>query len=63
MVASGGGGTNVAVDLRRLGEAVKMISRIGNDGLGNDKSVRERGLDLYYYKKWKNRRVGGVSVG
>lgn len=35
ILASGGGGSNVAVGLHRLGEAVKMISRVGGDELGN----------------------------
>src|SRR5258706_11072798 len=34
LVTSGGGGTNVAVGLHRLGEAVKMITRIGSDDFG-----------------------------
>lgn len=31
---TGGGGSNVATGLRRLGESVKLISRIGNDAAG-----------------------------
>ncbi len=33
-VATGGGGSNVAVGLRRLGESVKLISKIGDDDFG-----------------------------
>lgn len=33
-VCSGGGGSNVAVGLKKLGEAVKLISRIGDDPMG-----------------------------
>lgn len=32
---TGGGGTNVAVGLRRLGESVKVISRLGNDNVSD----------------------------
>lgn len=32
-VTSGGGGTNVAVGLHRLGESVRLISKIGNDSM------------------------------
>lgn len=34
VVATGGGGSNVAVGLRRLGESVKLISKIGEDDFG-----------------------------
>jgi ribokinase len=33
LLTTGGGGTNVAVGLRRLGQSVKVISRVGNDDL------------------------------
>lgn len=48
MVTSGGGGTNVAVGLHRLGEAVKMISRIGSDDLAEviKKQLKREGVDL-----------------
>lgn len=44
----GGGGTNVAVGLHRLGEAVKLISRIGDDNLSEVvvKGMEEEGIDL-----------------
>jgi len=32
---TGGGGTNVAVGLHRLGEAVKLVSRVGKDDAGS----------------------------
>lgn len=34
VVATGGGGSNVAVGLRRLGQSVKIVSKIGNDSFG-----------------------------
>lgn len=34
MVSTGGGGSNVAVGFRRLGESVKIVSRIGQDDFG-----------------------------
>lgn len=53
MISSGGGGTNVAVGLRRLGMAVKMISRIGADHLGDVmiKLLDKEGLDLSMLQK------------
>ncbi len=62
MVSSGGGGTNVAVGLRRLGEAVKMISRIGNDDLGEvmTKQLEKEGLDLSLLQKGNGKT--GLSV-
>ncbi len=48
LVTSGGGGTNVAVGLHRLGEAVKMISRIGSDDLAEVmvKQLKREDVDL-----------------
>lgn len=48
LVTSGGGGTNVAVGIHRLGEAVKMISRIGSDDLAEvmQKQLKKEGIDL-----------------
>ncbi len=62
MVASGGGGTNVAVGLHRLGEAVKMISRIGSDDLGEvmKKQLEKEGLDLSLLQQGKGKT--GLSV-
>ena len=62
MVVSGGGGTNVAVGLHRMGEAVKMISRIGNDDLGEvmTKELEKEGLDLSMLQKGKGKT--GLSV-
>lgn len=62
MVTSGGGGTNVAVGLHRLGEAVKMISRIGSDDLGEvmKKQLEKEGLDLSMLQQGKGKT--GLSV-
>lgn len=62
MVASGGGGTNVAVGLHRLGEAVKMISRIGKDDLGEVmiNQLKKEGLDLSMVQKGEGKT--GLSV-
>jgi sugar/nucleoside kinase (ribokinase family) len=34
LMTSGGGGSNVSVGLKRLGEAVKMITKVGEDKMG-----------------------------
>ncbi len=34
VISTGGGGSNVAVGLRRLGESVKIVSRVGDDDFG-----------------------------
>lgn len=62
MVAAGGGGTNVGVGLHRLGEAVKVISRIGEDDLGEVmiKQLEREGLDLSMLQKGKGKT--GLSV-
>jgi len=62
LVTSGGGGTNVAVALHRLGEAVKMISRIGSDDLGEVmiKQLEREGVDLSMLQKGEGKT--GVSV-
>jgi len=62
MVASGGGGTNVAVGLHRMGEAVKMISRIGTDDLGEVmmNQLKKEGLDLSMVQKGEGKT--GLSV-
>lgn len=53
LVTSGGGGTNVAVGLHRLGEAVKMISRVGTDDLGTvlSEQLEREGIDLSMLQK------------
>lgn len=64
MVSSGGGGTNVAVGLRRLGMAVKMVSRIGGDDLGEVmKAFGKRGFRSVDVTKrhGKNGFVGGAG--
>ena len=62
LVTSGGGGTNVAVGLHRLGEAVKMISRVGSDDLGEVliKQLTKEGLDLSMMQKGPGQT--GLSV-
>ncbi len=62
LIASGGGGTNVAVGLHRLGEAIKVISRIGNDDLGEVliKQLKREDLDLSMLQKGKGKT--GLSV-
>ena len=62
MVASGGGGTTVAVGLHRLGEAVKIISRIGSDDLGEVmmSQLKKEGLDLSMMQKGPGKT--GLSV-
>ena len=62
LVTSGGGGTNVAVGLHRLGEAVKVVSRIGSDDLGEVmiKQLEREGLDLSMMQKGDGKT--GLSV-
>ena len=62
LVTTGGGGTNVAVALHRLGEAVKMITRIGNDELGQvlKDQMEQEGLDLSLIQQGKGKT--GLSV-
>jgi sugar/nucleoside kinase (ribokinase family) len=62
LFTSGGGGTNVAVGLHRLGEAVKMISRIGSDDLGEvmEKQLGREAIDLSMMQKGRGKT--GLSV-
>ncbi len=62
LVTSGGGGTNVAVGLHRLGEAVKMITRIGSDDLGEvmEKQLEREAVDLSMLQKGEGKT--GLSV-
>jgi|WetSurMetagenome_2_1015567.scaffolds.fasta_scaffold76706_2 ribokinase len=57
ILASGGGGTNVAVGLHRLGEAVKMISRVGDDDLSEMliKQLEKENVDLTMLQKTKGK--------
>jgi sugar/nucleoside kinase (ribokinase family) len=62
VMVSGGGGTNVAVGLHRLGEAVKMISRVGDDEIGQilvSQLLRED-LDLSLLQRAKGKT--GISA-
>ena len=54
---SGGGGTNVAVGLHRLGEAVKMISRVGDDDLSEVlvKQMKNDAVDLSMLQRAKGK--------
>lgn len=60
-LCSGGGGSNVAVGLKRLGEAVKILSRIGGDYMGSliVKELEENQLDLELLQRGKGET--GVS--
>jgi sugar/nucleoside kinase (ribokinase family) len=62
ILVSGGGGTNVAVGLHRLGEAVKMISRVGDDDLSEIliKQLDKECVDMSMLQKTRSeeRRVG-----
>jgi len=62
VMASGGGATNVAVGLRRLGESVKMISRVGTDNLGKMMvdEINGEGVDVNVVQKGEGKT--GMSV-
>lgn len=57
LLSTGGGGTNVAVGLRRLGHSVKVLTRIGTDDLAGliTTKLREENvnLELVQYGKGK----------
>lgn len=57
VLVSGGGGTNVAVGLHRLGEAVKMISRVGGDELSEIliKQLEKEDVDLSFLQRTKGK--------
>lgn len=57
VLESGGGGTNVAVGLHRLGEAVKMVSRVGDDDLSEVlvKQLEKESIDLTMLQKEKGK--------
>lgn len=59
---SGGGATNVSVGLHRLGEAVKMISRVGDDELGSllIKQMEKENVDLSLLQRAKGKT--GISA-
>ena len=61
-VCSGGGGSNVAVGLKKIGESVKLISRIGEDGMGKiiESELTGYQLDLAMLQKGKGKT--GVST-
>lgn len=63
ILVSGGGGTNVTVGLHRLGEAVKMISRVGDDDLGEIlvKQLEKENIDLSLLQRAKG-KTGLSSV-
>ena len=62
VLVSGGGATNVAVGLHRMGEAVKMISRVGNDDLSEVliKQLEKESVDLTLLQKTKGKT--GISA-
>lgn len=57
LLISGGGATNVAVGLHRLGEAVKMISRVGDDDLAEVliKQIQNENVDLSLLQRDKGK--------
>jgi len=62
ILVSGGGGTNVAVGLHRLGEAPKMISRVGNDELSEIliKQMEKENVDMSLLQRAKGKT--GISA-
>lgn len=62
VLVSGGGGTNVAVGLHRLGEAVKMISRVGDDELSEIliKELEKENVDLSFLQRTRGKT--GISA-
>ncbi len=62
VLATGGGGTNVAVGLHRLGEAVKMICRVGDDDLSEllIKQMEKENVDLSFVQRAKGKT--GISA-
>ncbi len=62
VLVSGGGGTNVAVGLHRLGEAVKMISRVGDDELSEIliKQLEKENVNLSFLQRAKGKT--GISA-
>lgn len=62
VLMSGGGGTNVAVGLHRLGEAVKVVGKVGDDVLGDVliNELEREGLDLSMVQRAKGKT--GVSA-
>ena len=62
VLVSGGGGTNVAAGLHRLGEAVKMISRVGDDELSEIliKELEKENVDLSFLQRTKGKT--GISA-
>lgn len=62
VLVSGGGATNVGVGLRRLGESVKIISRVGKDVPGKmlEEEITREGVDVSMMQKGDGKT--GVSV-
>jgi sugar/nucleoside kinase (ribokinase family) len=62
VLVCGGGGTNVAVGLHRLGEAVKMVSRVGDDDLSEVlvRQLDRENVDLSLLQRAKGK--SGVSA-
>jgi len=57
VIVSGGGGTNVAVGLHRLGEATKVIARLGDDDLSNLllNQLEKENIDLSFIQRGKGK--------
>ncbi|HSV95258.1 MAG TPA: carbohydrate kinase family protein [Spirochaetia bacterium] len=62
VLISGGGGTNVAVGLHRLGEAVKMVSRVGDDDLSEVliRQLAKEDVDMSFMQRTKGKT--GISA-
>jgi sugar/nucleoside kinase (ribokinase family) len=66
LLVSGGAGTNVAVGLHRLGQATKMIVRVGDDDLSDllIKQVEKENVDLSFVQRGKGRcGLSAILVG
>jgi len=63
LVETGGGGTNVAVGLHRLGEAVRLVSRVGEDELGEMivRKMFKENVDMWHLQRGRG-RTGMSSV-
>ena len=57
VLTSGGGGTNVAVGLQRLGESVKVLTRVGNDDMAELilKQLSREGVNLELVQRGKGK--------
>jgi len=65
LLSTGGGGTNVAVGLRRLGESVKVITRIGDDDAAEliVKKLEREGVGTELIQKGKGKNGLSTVLG